>query len=182
MMEPAGSYTAQWIPAPGLLFEAPETAGGIEHHIACQILPSAAGGGTGGAGLPPPPAPTVIDYQAQLSPAVSVQILSITASPTGVIVHSAGLAGLFGIDFIDYLRGGVVSRAASWEALPADAEQIIEFRPSKLTSRSYQLMITARLSNGDAVQAGYAIVIQQDWTAGRDRLKEFGNASSRKTG
>lgn len=123
--------------------------------------------------MPPLPTPTAIGYQAQLSPAMPAQVLSIATSPAGVAVRAAGLAGLFGIDFIDYLRGGVVSRAASWEELPADAEQIIEFRPSRLARRSYQLLITALLSNGDTEQTSYTIAILQDWTAGRDRLKQW---------
>ncbi|WMC11766.1 hypothetical protein PU634_05205 [Oceanimonas pelagia] len=173
----APGYTVEWLPAPGLLFKAPETAGGISHRIRCVIIPTPAGED----GEDPEPPPEVVGYRAIIEPAPPVPVLELAVSGQGVTLSAQTLAGLFGIDFIDYLQDGVIARVTSWGALPAQAEQVIEFRPSRLTSRSYLLQVTAELTNGEREQASYTLTITQEWTAGRDRLKEEVNARSNKT-
>lgn len=174
------SYQVLWLPMPGLLFREPETATGIAHRIECQVLPLPPAGDDE-ADEPDPP-PEVTGYRASLSPAPQVAVLDITADAGGVSVAADNLAGLFGIEFIDYLRNGGIARITRWDDLPASAEEIIEFRPSRLRSRTYQLLIAAELSDGSEELASYTIIIDQNWTAGRDRLKEEMNARSNQTG
>jgi len=154
---------AVWSPSPGILFTEQETATGLSFRITCTIEADPAA---------VEPAPTVTGYSVALSPAPEVDVLSINSDAEGVTVSSESLAGLFGIDFIDYWAGGQVVRVFSWDDLPEAAEEVVEFRPSHDKQRSYTLSVTALLSDGDSVTAAYKCVVLQNWTAGRDRLKE----------
>ncbi len=104
------------------------------------------------------------------------------SAATGVHVSAEKLSGLFGIEFIDYLQNKVIARIADWNDLPAEAEEIVEFRPSSEQSKQYTMTITAELSNKTTESAGYTMTITQEWTAGRDRLRKEINARSSKIG
>jgi hypothetical protein len=118
----------------------------------------------------------VTGYQATITPEPEVQVLDIVASASGVSVTAETLAGLFGIQFIDYREGSQVLRVLSWDDLPAGADDLVEFRPSTDQVREYTLDVTALLSDGSTALAVYTIQIFQDWTAGRDRLVSEVNA------
>lgn len=174
------SYTITWLPLPGPLFSKPETATGIDYIILCQIV-----------ALPPDPlsltpvepVPVVESYSIATSPEPPSGILTIMASAaTGVHVSAEKLSGLFGIEFIDYLQNKVIARIADWNDLPAEAEEIVEFRPSSEQFKQYTMTITAELSNKTTESAGYTMTITQEWTAGRDRLRKEINARSSKIG
>lgn len=151
-----------WSPAPGVLFAEPETARGVAYQISCSVV-------TDPAALEP--APTVTEYRASLAPQPGAPVLQVGTDDGGISVTSDALAGLFGIEFIDYRIGERVVRIHSWDDLPDSAEEIIEYRPSGTAERAYTLNATAWLSDGTKVSAAYQCVVQQEWTAGRDRLK-----------
>ena len=174
------SYTVTWSPLAGLLFSKPETATGINYTILCQII-----------ALPPDPmaltpaepVPVVESYVVSISPAPPSGILTITDNATaGVHVSAEKLSGLFGIEFIDYLQNKAITRITDWNDLPAGAEEIVEFKPSGEQSKQYTMAITATLSNKITESVTYTMIITQEWTAGRDRLRKEVNARSSKIG
>lgn len=174
------NYTITWSPLAGTLFSKPETATGINYIILCQIiaLPSDPLAIT-----PAEPVPVVESYVASISPAPPSGILTVTASiTTGVHISAEKLSGLFGIEFIDYLQHKVITRITNWSDLPAGAEEIVEFKPSSEQSKQYIMDITAMLSNKTTESATYAMIITQEWTAGRDRLRQEVDARSSKIG
>lgn len=156
--------TATWTPPEGVLFAEPETATGISYQISCSVVDAL------------DPTVTVTGYSASISPEPTVPVLTIAPSASGVSVTASTLAGLFGIQFIDYREGDQILRVLSWDDLPPGADDIVEFRPSADTVRDYALTVTAMLSDGRSVAAVYGIQIFQDWTAGRDRLVSEVNA------
>ena len=158
-------YEPVWQPAPGVLFQLPETAVAVRYAICCEV-PAATDVLTG----EPLPPPTVQGYEVAITP-VPPRWLRVLAAPSGVTVAAEALAGLFPIVFIDCLRHGKIERVYDWQALPEDADEVVAFCPSRERQREYQLTVTARLSDGEAVNAIYSLVILQDWTAGRDRLR-----------
>lgn len=157
------SVEVEWLPVPGVLFSRPETSGSVQFHISCLIIE-----GEPPVGGPVEPVPTITGYAATINKQQS--IISLTISAGGVLVSADTLSGLFGIEFVDYQQNRVVTRIYEWKDLPDDADEIVEFRPSSEQSRQYQLTVTADLSNGEQVSASYAMIVSQDWTAGRDRL------------
>lgn len=169
-------YQEQWLPEPGELFRLPETATGLDMTVRCEV-PEATDAQTG----EPVPPPVVLGYTATVLPPPP-PVLVISALPSGVSVRADTLAGLFPILFIDCLRQGRLERVPHWDSLPADADEIIEYRPSRERQREYRLTVTARLSDGQSVNAVYSLVILQDWTAGRDRLRREIDARSNQAG
>lgn len=155
--------TETWSPPPNVLFSLAETAGPVAAVITVEV--------EGVDELTGEPAPVaVLGYRGSITP--EQEILAVTGGPDGLAVSAASLAGLFPIDFIDYREQGQLSRAPSWEALPASAEEVVEFRPSRDAARAYRLDVIADLADGSEAYMSYLIEIRQDWSAGRDRLKE----------
>lgn len=111
----------------------------------------------------------VTGYQGGITP--DQVVLSVSGGADGLVIESASLAGLFPIEFIDYLREDEIVRAPDWDRLPESAEEVIDFRPSREQTRSFRLDVIADLADGDQVYTSYLIEIHQDWTAGRDRLR-----------
>lgn len=153
-----------WTPGPGLLFSLPETAGPIAFSISATYSDETA------------PA-AITGYEAEINPPSNT--LQVDVGPTEVTVSAPSLVGTFGIQYIDHLNGGVLRRVGSWEELPAEAEEVIEFRPSYDRLREHTLTVTAMTSLGGQEQAVYTIQILQDWSAGRDRLVEEVDARRR---
>lgn len=152
-----------WSPAAPELFRLPETAGAIEHAITAIVQET-----DPATGLPAPIA--VTGYHGEISPAQP--LLTVTPGASALTVSAATLAGLFPFESLEYLRGGQLEQVGTWEELPADAEDLVAYRPSRATERAYTLTATATLADGSEESTAYALVIQQDWSAGRDRLKE----------
>ncbi|MCO7216891.1 hypothetical protein [Halomonas sp. OfavH-34-E] len=165
--------TETWTPAPDVLFSLPETSGPVSTTISVAVE-----GVDPATGLPEPVA--VIGYRGSITPEQGV--LAVAGGPGGLTVSATSLAGLFPIDFIDVLQDGQVVRVPDWGSLPASAEEVIEFRPSRDTTRAYRLDVIADLEDGGEAYTSYLIEIHQDWTAGRDRLKEEIDARRDTTG
>lgn len=161
--------TATWSPTEGgQLFSLPETSGPIEY----QFLATA----TAVDPITGEPAPVpVTDYDYELSPPDTVGILSISASSSGVTLQADTLGGLFPIQFIEYLMNGELYRVFHWDDLPESAEEVITFRPSTETEKSFTLTVTAS-ADGEPIEQSWTLVITQDWTAGKERLQEEVNA------
>lgn len=165
--------TETWTPPPSVLFSLPETSGPVASLISVEV--------EGVDELTGEPAPVaVLGYRGSITP--EQEVLAVTGGADGLAVSAGSLAGLFPIDFIDYREQGRISRAPGWDALPASAEEVIEFRPSRDTTRAYRLDVIADLVDGSEAYMSYLIEIHQDWTAGRDRLKEEINARRNETG
>src|SRR5690625_4320160 len=158
---------ATWTPNPGELFRLPETARQVAYPVSVVVEESDP---AGGAGAPVP----VLGYQGVITP--EQPVLSVTDTGEALTVSAETLAGLFPIDGIDYLLAGVLERAISWDTLPNEAEEIVAFKASTDRERAYVLAVTAQLADGSEVGAEYSLIVQQDWTAGRDRLKEATDA------
>lgn len=154
--------TATWSPSPEVLFSLPETAGPVSTTISVEV--------EGVDPLTGEPAPiAVTGYEGSITPEQDVLIAE--GGPDALTVRSPSLAGLFPIEFIDYLQDGQVVRAPDWESLPGSAEELIDFRPSQEQTRAFRLDVVASLSDGTEAYTSYLIEIHQDWTAGKDRLR-----------
>lgn len=169
-------YEALWLPSPGLLFKGPETTQGFSAKISCELM-GLEDALTGEIAVPP----SVLKYECLASPALPAQF-NVAASVAGVSVSSRDLSGLFPIVYIDCLRAGRVERIYSWDGLPGDAEEVIDYHPSLESVKEYTLTVHAYLSDGEALNADYTLVILQDWTAGRERLRSEINVRSNKKG
>lgn len=165
-------YDVLWLPPPGVLFKEPETAKGLSVGVSCELtgLESALTGEI----VPPP---SVLSYECSATPELPNQ-LQIATSKAGVLVSSQDLSGLFPIVYIDCLREGNIERVYSWDELPVSAEEIIDYHPSRELQKEYTLTVRAYLSDGETVNAVYSLIILQDWTAGRDRLRSEMNVRS----
>lgn len=155
--------TVTWSPEPGELFTLPETAEDVSHAITVEVEEEDAATGE-------PQVIAVEQYTGTVTPDQSV--LAIGEGPDALTVSADSLVGLFGIDGIEYLLGGELGQADAWDELPAEAEEIVSFKPSTEVERTYTLTVTAHLEDGSQESADYDMIIQQDWTAGRDRLVE----------
>lgn len=154
--------TATWSPSPEVLFSLPETAGPVSTAISVQV--------EGADPLTGAPAPiAVTGYQGSITP--EQEVLSVEGSASGLTISSQQLAGLFTIDFIDYLQDGQIVRIPDWDSLPESAEEVIDFRPSQEQTRAFRLDVIADLADGTQAYTSYLIEIHQDWTAGKDRLR-----------
>lgn len=147
--------TVTWTPEPGELFRLPETSTDISYSVSVSVTDDG------------DPDLSVTGYAATITPEQSILDVSTAGSVT---VSADSLAGLFPIQFIDFLLNGVPGRVFSWEDLPAEAEDIIEFRPGSGVSVTFTMVVIATLSDASQVQATYTMTVTQDWTAGRDRL------------
>lgn len=157
------SRTVTWTPAPGELFRLPETETNVAYAVSVAVEED-----DPITGEPTPVA--VTGYQGAITPEQPV----LDAADTGgeLTVSADELMGLFPIEALDYLLGGVLETAGSWDALPEAAEEIIAYKPSTDSERTYTLAVTAQLEDGTEEHAEYSLVILQDWSAGRDLLKE----------
>lgn len=150
---------ATWSPAPGELFRLPETETDVAYTVSAVIED-------------PETEQTIAaeSYSGAITPEQTV--LAINAGADGLTVSADSLAGLFPIEGVAYLLDGERGEVGEWDALPAEAEQIIAFTPSSQRDTTYQLAVTATFPDGTEEEAVYDLVIEQDWDAGRDRLKE----------
>lgn len=146
-----------WSPAPGSLFTLPETATSVSHSISLSITDD--GGGT---------PPTVVGYSVTVTPEQSV--VSVSSSPSGVVLSAAALAGIIPIQFVRYLLDGAEGEVYEWGDLPAAAEEVTGFQPSNDPSRIWSVEVVANLSDSTTRSASYTFTVTNDWTAGRDRL------------
>lgn len=150
--------TVTWSPDSALLFTEPETATDIAYGVSVAVVDDE------------DPTLAVTGYAATISPEQT--LMSVTDGAGGVTVTASSLAGLFPLEFIDYLLGGELERVTRWDDLPPEAQDIIEFRPSSQVSTDFVLSVTATLSDATQVQRDFTLRITQDWTAGKLRLQE----------
>ncbi|HEX5678793.1 MAG TPA: hypothetical protein VFX91_12580 [Alcanivorax sp.] len=153
--------TVTWTPAPGELFNLPETSTNVLYSVSVSVSDDLN------------PGLSVTGYEANITPSQTILDLDTTGDVT---VSADSLAGLFPVEFIDYLLNGNIERVTRWDDLPAAAEDLIEYRPSSETAKTYTLNVTATLSDGSEEQAAYTMVVTQNWTTGRDRLVAEVNA------
>lgn len=157
--------TATWSPTDGgQLFSLPETSGPIEYQFSAEA--TAVDPITG----MPAPVP-VSDYDYELTPSDTTGVFTFTVSSSGVTLQADTLSGLFPIQFIEYLLNGELYRVFHWDDLPESAEEVITFRPSTETEKSFTLTVTAS-ADGEPIEQSWTLVLTQDWTAGKNRLQE----------
>lgn len=155
--------TETWAPPPDVLFSLPETGGPVSFTITVDVQ-----GVDPVTGLPVPVA--VTGYRGSITPEQS--IVEVSGGPGGLAVSAGDLKGLFPIDFVRYRKGDSVIAVPDWDALPAGADEVVEFKPGSEATRAYRLDVTADLADGSEAYMSYLMEIHHDWTAGRDRLKE----------
>ncbi|MCS4503894.1 hypothetical protein NYO91_07360 [Arhodomonas aquaeolei] len=156
------SRTVTWSPEPGELFTLPETAEDVSYAITVEVEEEDAATGE-------PQVIAVENYTGTITPEQTV--MDIAGSADALTVSADSLVGLFPIESIEYLLGGELGEVDDWGDLPAEAEEVIAFKPSTDTEYTFTLDVTAHLEDGTTESASYELVVQQDWTAGRDRLK-----------
>lgn len=144
-----------WAPVNALLFSLPEIFGPISFHISCNVIA--------------PDGVKAVSYSARFKQGGELFNLEVNAN--GVTVSAESLSGHFRINFIDYQKDLAVARVTAWEDLPSDADEIIEFSPSRKAVSTYSLFVEATLSNGENFEFTYTLEVLQDWTAGRDKLQ-----------
>jgi hypothetical protein len=156
-----------WTPDPSVpLFRLPESATGpFSWSITAQVEVSepAGAGGVGTAAV------TIEAYSGAVRPGLGN--LSISGGKDRLLVTAKTLSGLFPIVFIDYVaENDELERIYSWENLPHNARDLVEFRPDDQRLKTFTLTARAKLSSGDVEKAEYSLVVMHDWTSGRDRL------------
>lgn len=81
-------------------------------------------------------------------------------------------ADLFPIREIRYRRAGVIGSCTRWADLPADAEEVVAYRPDGRSVRDAVLSVTARSVAGLVATADYVIRVFANYSLGRDLLQE----------
>lgn len=107
----------------------------------------------------------------------------IEASNSGVTLTAPDLEGLFPIIAIRYLRHGVAGECYHFDDLPADAEDVLEYRKNPSRRKHFYLTVTATESALSPTSSGtetkiFEFAIDANYTPGRDRLVEEVNARS----
>lgn len=102
--------------------------------------------------------------------------VGVTVAGDTLTVHAEDWAGAFPMS-LDYLREGVPGTATRWGDLPAEAEEVIAFRPSPSSVRVYALAVTAQTVTAEGGDGGtetaiYTLRLTADYTDGRDSLRE----------
>jgi hypothetical protein len=105
----------------------------------------------------------------------------ITATTSGITLTAPTLAGLFPIIVIKYLRNGLPGESLTFDDLPQDAEDVIEYRKESASPKRFVLAVTATESALSPTSSGtqtleYEFFIEGNYTPGRDRLVEEVNA------
>lgn len=155
-----------WTPDPGTpLFVLFETASGPFVWTIQAQIETPEDGAIGGGMLNV----SVLRYSGSIKP--NQDLLTIIGGDDALTVTAETLIGLFPIVFIDYLTDdGDLKRIDDWDALPNEAREVVEFRPSDLRKYIFTLTAQAELSNGSIETADYSLIVLHDWTPGRDRL------------
>lgn len=124
----------------------------------------------------------VTSYAYSITPAYPLGIWSINSSLSeGVILHANSIAGFFPIEFVHYLDNGQSIFADFWHEVPMGSE-IVEFRPSTLTTFTYKLHVTGYTSDGGAHHITLYMTVIHDWTPGKLKLQECVDAIRRTNG
>ena len=120
----------------------------------------------------------VTSYQWTVTP-IDSNPFSITSTAQGISVVASTLSGLFKPEYIDYWEEEGLRRVDSWESLPPEKE-IVEFKPSSVSSKTYQLSVTANIlksSEGneytETVSSVLTFVIWHDYDEGKQKLEEY---------
>lgn len=147
--------------------------------------------------IPSPGAPwfTVMETEVNVSKDLAIVpsestidsvVWSITPElPPNVVIHKTTsglnlsaptLDGLFPILLIKYLRGGVIGECKDFNDLPADAEDVIEYRKDPNSPRIYTLTVTVTDTQllpplTSETTATFTFIIEADYSPGRDRLR-----------
>lgn len=123
---------------------------------------------TAASDLPADPVTSIAWSAPEPLPAQFVVTLQQPAKLTLTMPH---FADLFPIREIRYRRGGVIGSCTRWSELPADAEDVVAYRPDGRSLRDAVLRVTARTQAGLVATADYVIRVFANYTLGRDTLK-----------
>lgn len=107
----------------------------------------------------------------------SVVGLVVSASSAGVLASApASLVGSFPVVDLEYQIAGATGHCISFSELPAQAEEIISFKPCPESVKDWTLKVTATLSDGSSESADFLLKVHANFNPGRDALKEAVNA------
>ena len=84
--------------------------------------------------------------------------------------------GLFPIQDIAYLRHGQVGHCNAWAELPADAEELLAYRPDPSSFKDFALTVTATQQSGTDTPADYVLRVYANFDLGKLALQEAVNA------
>lgn len=94
----------------------------------------------------------------------------ISADEQKVSFFTPDLLGIFRIVEILYLRDRVIERCFAWEDLPADAHDIVAYRPDPVNVQIFVLTVTATTTLGIKESEDFVIRVEADYTPGRDLM------------
>lgn len=104
--------------------------------------------------------------------------LHVDASTAGVEVGAPeSLAGSFPAIDIEYQVNGVTGHCATWQEVPANFTEIIDFQPNPVNIKEWTLSVTAQFDNGSSESADFIIKVRANYTHGKAALVEHVNAS-----
>jgi hypothetical protein len=95
-----------------------------------------------------------------------------TLSDTELILFLEDLNGAIPIISIEYCypNSTLVNRVSDWDSLPSEPIQIIRYQKSSDSPKTLSISVTAEDSDGISETAVYSIVVQGEYSSGRDRL------------
>lgn len=81
-------------------------------------------------------------------------------------------ADLFPIREIRFLRAGEIASCTRWVDLPADAEDVVAYRPDTRSMRDFAFRVAAKTQSGLTAAADYVIRVYANYSLGRDTMQE----------
>lgn len=115
-----------------------------------------------------------------------IEPITVTESTNAVNFRAASLEGTFKPNFIQYKDGENIIQVNGWEDLP-EGKELTHFSPNTLVSKIYLAYVQVTLdvteegsgtTTQEVLSQVFQITIYANWTAGRNLLKGYMNASS----
>lgn len=120
-----------------------------------------------------PLAPEVLDTLDWVTDLPENAVVSVDGDTLAVSIDS--FDSLFPVESIKYLLNGDLVECLAWGDLPEEAEQIISYRPSAVSQRTYSLTVEAT-TDLSTETADYTITVTANYDTGKLLLVEAVNA------
>lgn len=117
--------------------------------------------------------PEVLDTLEWVTDLPENAVVSVDGDTLTVSIDS--LEDLFPVESIQYLLAGELGECFTWGDLPEAAEQIISYRPSGVSLRTYSLLVEA-VTDLSTEAAEYTITVTANYDTGKLLLVEAVNA------
>ena len=140
--------------------------------ISAQVEAAAGGGDEGsGGGTPVPPA-TIMGYSVVVEPD-TLEKLVVEADETGVTVSAPeGLEEAFPMVDLEYQIDREEFHIKTWDALPAEADEVIAYHPDPSGQKDWTIRVTVHLSDDTSETGDFVLRLLQNFDPGKEALKE----------